>query len=93
MQNRIKNSSSTEQIVEQEKMKEQLKKQTKELDECKIRLEDEKASSINLFKSVQNSAQEAKKLKTELDSAVKQNHNLKIELENFRKTLDNEMKN
>ena len=63
------------------------------MDECKKRLEDEKASSINLFNFVQNSAQEAKKLKTELDSAVKQNQNLKIELENFRKALDNEMKN
>ena len=31
LQNRIKNSSSPEQIVEKEKMKEQLKKQTKEL--------------------------------------------------------------
>ena len=63
------------------------------MDECKKRLEDEKASSINLFNSIQNSAQEAKKLKTKLDSAVKQNHNLNIELENFRKALDNEMKN
>ena len=63
------------------------------MDECKKRLEDEKASSINLFNSVQNSAQEAKKFKTDLDSDVKQNQNLKIELENFRKALDNEMKN
>ena len=73
LQNNIKNSSSTNEIVKQEKMKEQLKKLTKELDECKKRFEDEKASSINLFNSVQNSEQEAKKLKTKLDSAVKQN--------------------
>ena len=54
-------------------MKEQLKKLTKELDEQKKRFENEKASSINLFKFLQNSAQVANKLKTDLDSTVKKN--------------------
>lgn len=85
LQNRIKKSSPTEAIVQQEKMNEQVQKLTKELDECQKRLQDEQASSAQLFKSVESSAQVNNKLKTNLDYAVKGNNILKTELENEKK--------
>ena len=45
LQNKIKNSSPTEAIVQQEKMNEQVKNLTKELDECKKRIQHEKTST------------------------------------------------
>ena len=85
MQNRIKNSSPTEAIFQQEKMNEQVQNLTKELDECQKIIHHEKASTTQLFKSIESSAQVNNKLKTDLDSIVKENNNLKIELENEKK--------
>lgn len=63
-------------------MNEQLKNITKELDEYKKRFHLEKTSTTQLFKFVENSTQVNNKLKIDLDSVVKENNNLKIELEN-----------
>ena len=56
LQNRIKKSSPTEVIVQQEKMNEQVQKLTKELDECQKRLQHEQVSTIQFFKSIESSA-------------------------------------
>ena len=87
LQNRIKKSSPTEAIVQQEKMNEQVHHLTKELDEYQKRLQNEQVSTTQLFKSVESSAQVINKLKTDLDSAVKENNILKIELENEKKKM------
>ena len=85
LQNRIKNSSPTEAIFQHEKMNGQVQNLTKELDECRKRLQHEEASTTQLFKSIESSAQVINKLKTNLDSTVKENNNLKIELEDEKK--------
>ena len=85
LQNRIKNSSPTEAIDQHEKMNEQVQNLTKKLDECQKRLQHEEASTAQLFKSIESSAQVINKLKTDLDSAVNENNNLKIELEDEKK--------
>ena len=61
-------------------MNEKVKNLTKELDECQKRLQHEQASTAKLFKSVERSAQVINKLKTDLDSTIKENNNMKIEL-------------
>ena len=66
-------------------MNEQVQHLTKELDECKKRIQREKSSTTRFFKFVESSAQVNNKLKIDLDSIVKENNNLKIELENERK--------
>ena len=52
---------------------------------AKKKIENEKFSTIQLFKSIENSAQVNNKLKIDLDIIVKESDNLKIELENERK--------
>ena len=56
LQNRMKKSSPPEVIVQQEKMNEQLKKLTIEMDENKKQFKNEKTSTKKLFKSEHNSA-------------------------------------
>ena len=60
----------------------------KELDECQKRLQNEQESTAQLFKYVESSAQVINQLKTDLDSAMKENNILKIEWENEKKKME-----